>query len=147
VPVLTLAGFALLEKVRKATVIVSIVILRRTDVMEKYILAGTQAVPIEDTLTWGKWYETADRKVLQTYIGKKVRVSTVFLGVNHNWNTEEPPLLFETMIFGGEYGDYQARCSTWEQALVQHEEAVASVSTPAGVDNPFSEYSARPGSV
>ena len=30
-----------------------------------------------------------------------VFISTVFLGIDHNFNLEGPPLLFETMIFGG----------------------------------------------
>jgi len=36
-----------------------------------------------------------------------------------------PPLLFETMIFNGpDDGEYQERCSTWEEAEAMHERAV-----------------------
>jgi hypothetical protein len=35
-------------------------------------------------------------------------VSTVFLGTNHSFGFE-PPLLFETMIFGGRFDDYQTQ--------------------------------------
>jgi len=33
-------------------------------------------------------------------------VSTIWVGLNHEFRPGRPPLIFETMIFGGEYGDY-----------------------------------------
>lgn len=65
------------------------------------------------------------RNVAQTDVGK-LHVSTVFLGLDHNLAGEGPPLLFETMIFRGNdmSGEYQKRCSTWDQAEAQHAEAV-----------------------
>jgi hypothetical protein len=53
-----------------------------------------------------------------------VEVSTVFLGLDHAWG-KGPPMLFETMIFGGEHDQYQERCSTWEQAEEMHRRACA----------------------
>lgn len=55
-------------------------------------------------------------------------VSTVFLGLDHQWG-QGPPLLFETMVFSDDEGldDYQDRCSTWEQALLMHAHTVAAV--------------------
>ena len=35
-----------------------------------------------------------------------------------------PPLLFETMIFGGEHDQFQERYSTWEEAMAGHKKAV-----------------------
>lgn len=50
-----------------------------------------------------------------------VRVSTVFLmGINHRWMENEEPLLFETMVFGGNMTDSKWRYSTWEQAEDGH---------------------------
>ena len=40
-----------------------------------------------------------------------ISVSTVFLSLDYQWG-EGPPLIFETMIFGGEHNDWQNRCST-----------------------------------
>lgn len=56
----------------------------------------------------------------------KARVSTVFLGLDHNHLNDGPALLFETMIFPeGSYAEmYQRRCSTWEEAEEMHKEAV-----------------------
>lgn len=48
-----------------------------------------------------------------------VRVSTVWLGLNHNWG-DGPPLIFETTVFGGTWDQWQERYSTKEQALKGH---------------------------
>ncbi len=53
-----------------------------------------------------------------------IRVSTVFLGLNHQYGGG-PPLIFETMIFGGEYDEEQWRYTTEAEALQGHEAAVA----------------------
>ena len=50
-------------------------------------------------------------------------ISTVFLGLNHNCG-DGPPILFETMVFGGEFDGYQDRYSTWEEAEEGHKKAV-----------------------
>lgn len=57
-----------------------------------------------------------------------VRVSTVFLSVNHQWEPG-PPILFETMVFGGKHDDFQERYETWEQAKAGHQRAVEMVKT------------------
>jgi hypothetical protein len=63
-----------------------------------YILAGQIAVPCPDLLKWAGWYETADRIVGRTTIGDWW-ISTVFLGVDHNFAGRGAPLLYETMVF------------------------------------------------
>ena len=47
------------------------------------------------------------------------RVSTVFLALDHNWSSDGPPELWETMIFtqDPELDNYLERYSTYEQAL------------------------------
>lgn len=92
--------------------------------MDHYYLDGHVARPCPDLITWAMWFEKADRVVKQERIGGAL-VSTVFLGLNHQWG-RGPPLLFETMIFGGRYesGEYCDRCSTWEQAEAMHARAV-----------------------
>ncbi len=89
---------------------------------DKYILKDRQAVPasLEE---WAKWFQTADRIVAKSDVGD-VSVSTVFLGLDHSFG-DGPPMLFETMIFGGEHDEYQDRCSTWKEAEQMHTKAVA----------------------
>ena len=85
-----------------------------------YILDGktpVRAVSVED---WGRWFEDAERHVADLRDGD-IRVSTVFLGIDHQWGSG-PPKLFETMVFGGPLDGEQNRCSTWEQAEEMHRE-------------------------
>lgn len=91
---------------------------------DKYILDGKTPVPA-DLMTWAKWFETADRHVAKDQIGD-VGISTVFLGIDHSWGSG-PPLIFETMIFGGPHDQHQTRASTWEEAERQHADALALV--------------------
>ena len=59
-----------------------------------------------------------NRIVNKTGIGD-VKVSTMFLGINHSLD-HEAPILFETMIFGGKQDQYQERYSTWDEAEQGH---------------------------
>jgi len=64
------------------------------------------------------------RRVAKTTVGS-VDVSTVFLVLDHNWG-DGPPLVFETMVFGGE-GEPQWRYATWDEAIAGHERVVAAL--------------------
>lgn len=88
---------------------------------DKYILEGKTPVPA-DLTTWAHWFETSDRQVAQDQIGDTC-ISTVFLGIDHQWG-KGPPLIFETMIFGGVHDLYQTRSSTWDEAEKQHAKAI-----------------------
>jgi hypothetical protein len=91
---------------------------------DTYILDGRNPIPCADFMTRARWFQTSGRHVAKTDVGE-VRVSTVFLGFDRSFG-HGPPLLFETMIFGGSFDrdKYQERCSTWEEAEAQHAEAV-----------------------
>jgi hypothetical protein len=95
--------------------------------MKHYILKGHEIIET-DWLTWARWVEQIDeRRVARTERGKIV-VSTVFLGLDHNWVSEGPPVLFETMIFGSQrLSEYQRRYCTWDEANTGHERAVKMV--------------------
>jgi hypothetical protein len=76
---------------------------------------------------FAQWFaDPANVIVAQVQIGRCF-VSTVFLGTDHNWWDQGPPILFETMIFtDGEPGHCE-RCSTWLEAEEQHARVVAMV--------------------
>jgi hypothetical protein len=96
---------------------------------DKYILIGQTPVPEPNLLTWAYWFETADRIVAKTEVGASL-VSTVFLGLDHRFRGDGPPLLFETMVFGGGECDGDMwRCSTWLEAEAQHAEVVRELTT------------------
>jgi hypothetical protein len=85
-----------------------------------YRLNGHEPVKESDLMTWAKWFESADRIVVQEFIGA-YWISTVFLGSDHNWTGAGRPMLFETMVFGDGGGDIDCRrCSTWDEAELQH---------------------------
>jgi hypothetical protein len=101
-----------------------------------YILEGHTPKPVEDTLDWGRWFESADRVVKQEMIGAHYYVSTVFLGLDHQWSGG-PPLLFETMVWAdGENVEFQERCSTWNEAEAMHARAVKEFAAKAAARSP-----------
>lgn len=51
-----------------------------------------------------------------------VQVSTVFLVWDHSFGNDKQPVLFETMVFGGKYDEYQIRYNTYEEAELGHKE-------------------------
>jgi hypothetical protein len=91
--------------------------------MEHYIL-GADGEPVVEpnVIAWAIWYETADRRIAETRIGG-VRVSTVFLGLDHRFG-DGPPILWETMIFDGPLDGYQERYASAAEARVGHAHAV-----------------------
>jgi len=93
--------------------------------MNNYILDGHEPVAV-DLMTWARWYETAERHVGDTKVGD-VRVSTVFLGTDHSFGRGNRPVLFETLVFGGELDMEMERYCTWQEAEVGHEEMVVRV--------------------
>jgi hypothetical protein len=53
------------------------------------------------------------------------RVSTVWLGLDHQWDENAPPHIYETMVFEDKgYEIYCSRYSTWKEAEEGHQIAV-----------------------
>lgn len=93
---------------------------------DKYILDGHTPILELDTIKWAMFFGGNDRIVAKTQVGD-AEVSTVFLGIDHSYGGGAP-LLFETMIFGGERDGYQKRYSTWGEAEIGHIEAALLIS-------------------
>jgi hypothetical protein len=94
----------------------SVLILKYLEMINKpllYILVNRKPVPVANVLEWGKYLDEKNRRVCYDEIGDTL-ISTVFLGIDHAFHGG-PPILFETMIFGGIHDQYQKRCATWEQ--------------------------------
>ncbi len=92
----------------------------------KYILDGKNPVRCDDLLVWAQWFETSNRRVALTELSGKT-VSTVFLGIDHRFFGDGPPLLFETMTFGDDEEGCE-RTSSWEEAEEAHDRAVKAIS-------------------
>ena len=84
-------------------------------------------------MVWSDLKEDTEYSVIaKTYYSdgpdKLIEVSTVWLGLDHNWWPEpHVPIIYETMVFGNEgmLGDYQERYATAEAALEGHQTACA----------------------
>lgn len=97
---------------------------------DKYTL-DEKGNPVAETdlMKWAKWFKTAERHVAQEQIGDS-RISTVFLGLDHNYSAGGAPVLWETMVFGGALDREQDRCSgSREQAEAMHVQMVERVKT------------------
>ena len=90
--------------------------------------------PVEvDLFTWAKWFGTADRIIAQETIAQNW-VSTIFLGIDHNYEMHGPPILWETMTFGAKLNNEQLRCAgSKEQAEAMHEDMVKAVCEASGI--------------
>lgn len=80
-----------------------------------------------DDLRVFEWLWSDDyRRVASTEVGD-VRVSTVFLPIDHGYG-DGPPVIYETMIFGGDLDGDQWRYVTEADAIAGHQSAVDLVS-------------------
>jgi len=88
-----------------------------------YILKDHQPVPIDPDLWW-EWFKNPENRRVKQETVNGYWISTVFVGLNAG--AEDPPLLFETEAFdrNGETV-FRMKCATWDEALRQHEAAVA----------------------
>ena len=96
-------------------------------ILGHYILDEKLDVVEVSLQQWGRFFEKiGNRRVAFDKVGVYL-VSTVFLGIDHNFLEEGPPHLFETMIFkaGSNQDLYCERYATWDEAVEGHERAVA----------------------
>lgn len=93
----------------------------------QYILdASGEPEYCDDLMTWGRWMETGDRIIAKDKPLDGVSVSTVFLGLDHSFG-EGPPILFETMVFGGEHDGEMERYTSKEAAIEGHKRMLQKV--------------------
>jgi len=69
-------------------------------------------------MEWAHWMENQDRSVAQTK-GPNCEVSTVFLGLDQSLINNRQ-ILYETMVFGGEFDRKGSRYCTWDEAEDEH---------------------------
>ncbi len=79
------------------------------------------------------------QRVAENHIEGKVdvRISTVWLGLDHSHGSSPQPLIFETMVFGGDKDLFQMRWSTLHGAIKGHEQFVKAIE--AGENIPFED--------
>lgn len=107
---------------------------------ECYILDGDDVRAV-DLGSWVEWFagDPIQRLISLTIIDPvtaeqkrtggqaDIKVSTVFLGIDHRFGMAGPPILFETMVFGGLLDQEQMRYATMVEARAGHVAMVARV--------------------
>lgn len=87
---------------------------------------------------WGEFMQTVGKEEYYRHVRRDYffingneycDISTVFLGIDHAFGRSKGPILFESMIFGGEKSEWQERYSTWDQAEMGHKLIVAKIDT------------------
>lgn len=93
----------------------------------RYILNEKgEPIPEPSLINWALWMEENERHVGDETIGP-ARVSTVFLGLDYQFG-QGPPILWETLVFGGELDSEMDRCAgSREQAEAMHARMAARV--------------------
>lgn len=84
------------------------------------------------SIEWSLLQEDIDYRFVKQEHLDKYFVSTVWVGLNMSYLSKHPPHIFETMIFSEDEEEntkdslhlYQKRCSSEQEALLIHEEAV-----------------------
>lgn len=92
-----------------------------------YALRGHEVVEADVLEAALLMNDTDARTVRKTSLGQgeeECEVSTVFLTMDHNFTGDGPPIVFETLVFGGPMADHQWRYATWDEAVVGHEATV-----------------------
>jgi hypothetical protein len=95
---------------------------------------GRDGRPLDQRSAWELMEDIEYKRVASTDVGP-YWVSTVWLGLDHRWIGEGPPVIFETMVFaisqredGTGCGEFDTvRYCTEAEALAGHEEMVTLV--------------------
>lgn len=91
-----------------------------------YALVEHEVVAVRDICAWAQWLHEADRAVEETTVGGVV-ISTAFLAFDYYYSLDDPPLLFQTMVYGGRLHEVEAKYATWNEAVAGHAQMVALV--------------------
>jgi hypothetical protein len=94
--------------------------------MSRWYVLDNNNKPIPASITEAAdWLEEgSDRRTVKRDEIGDILVSTVFLGLDHSWTPGGKPVLWETMIFGGEHDQYQDRYTSHKDALEGHKKAL-----------------------
>ena len=106
---------------------------------EHYRLNADHSVTPVSLMEWATSFEDKDnRRVARTDLADNTFVSTVFLGLDHQYG-EGPPLIFETMVFARGEDVLTWRYSTWAEAEAGHARAVELVEQYRAEDRDLEE--------
>lgn len=96
---------------------------------DQHYILNDEGEPIKcDLMTWAFWLQNdREKRRVAVYEKGDVKVSTVFLGLDHNYG-DGPPHIWETMVFGGEHDQEMDRCGgKRSEALLMHKAMLAKI--------------------
>ena len=118
--------------------------------LKHYILDENRQPKEAELLEWAEWFETNKARISKQTREGKYFISSVFLGLDHNWGDGEP-ILWETMvfediepveeeIFGKKYTRthkdiFQKRYHTEHKMLLQHNELIWDIKQGKNIQN------------
>ena len=94
-----------------------------------------KAVPLGNAFEFAEAIGTQPRFVGEDTL-EDVNVTTIFLGIDLGHGRSKKPILFETMILGGNLNGETQRYSTWEEAETGHKTMVELVKTAQKLNEP-----------
>ena len=110
-----------------------------------YILREDGSITPATIMEWQEWLEAnpGGKIILQSDIeilNSMFMISTVFLGLDHNYDTVGPPIVFETMVFNIRNGgnidwneEYCDRYTTLDDAVKGHVSACQAFIDKGGI--------------
>jgi hypothetical protein len=103
-----------------------------------YRLEGHEPVRVADLVQWAQGCDHAIRRVGWTYVGD-ARVSTIFIGIDWTEDETSPPLVFETVVLGGELDALQLKTATWAEAEAAHQAVCERLALAVAIDGSASD--------
>lgn len=79
-------------------------------------------VEVDDPNEWARWHRSNHISVGNSCIGDSL-ITTNFVG-RAEWTKSGPPLLFHTIITGGDHHGYKKSCATMAEAIEQHRKTI-----------------------
>lgn len=94
-----------------------------------YILDKDGKPKKSDIKEWSKWWANSeanseDRHIVMLDKLPSGEISTIFLSVDSSTSRTGPPILWETMVFGGKLDGEQRRYTSEAAAILGHKELV-----------------------
>ena len=88
-----------------------------------YILKRGEPIKAKSSKHYHYWSSNSKYKCVKQEHIDDIFISTVFLGLDHSLGSNIP-VLWETMIFGGEHDQYQERYTSYKDAFEGHQLAL-----------------------
>jgi hypothetical protein len=93
----------------------------------KYILKDGKPVLEPNLMKWAMWIEHSPERVMARWQKGGVVVTTIFIGVDHNFSGKGEPTLWETMVRGGRLHGFMCRYNSARLAKRGHQRIVKMV--------------------